>query len=173
MSEDSPMIPYRSFYKNGDDANDLFETCLADYNAAVTQFFDQCAEVCESPIEKLLLAALCSRMRLENTFFIAHPVSPTDNVSRNGVYCTPQVKIGSYRVDFLLMDMRHEPPKRTVIECDGHDYHERTKEQAKRDRSRDRWLAAEGIAVLRFTGSEIYNDPFLVADEIAQWIARS
>lgn len=45
-----------------------------------------------------------------------------------------------------------------VVECDGHDFHEKTKEQAKRDKSRDRDLQAAGITVLRFTGSEIYND---------------
>lgn len=42
-----------------------------------------------------------------------------------------------------------------ALECDGHEYHERTKEQAARDRSRDRALQLKGWVVLRFTGSEI------------------
>ncbi len=44
-----------------------------------------------------------------------------------------------------------------VIECDGHDFHERTKEQAQRDKKRDRELQAAGYKVFRFTGSEIWR----------------
>lgn len=45
-----------------------------------------------------------------------------------------------------------------AVFCDGHEFHERTKEQAKRDRSIDRSLQALGIPVLRFTGREIHAD---------------
>jgi hypothetical protein len=58
------------------------------------------------------------------------------------------------RVDFLLITMT----SRIAVELDGHDFHERTKEQAARDRSKDRGLLAEGYTVLRFTGSEIHAD---------------
>lgn len=51
------------------------------------------------------------------------------------------------------------------VELDGHDFHERTKEQAKRDKSRDRELQASGWVVLRFTGSEVFNDPYECASE--------
>ena len=44
------------------------------------------------------------------------------------------------------------------VECDGHDFHEKTKEQAARDKKRDRDLQALGYRVLRFSGSEIYRD---------------
>jgi hypothetical protein len=53
-----------------------------------------------------------------------------------------------------------------AVECDGHDYHERTKEQAKRDRSRDRRLSMLGFRVARFTGSEIYRNPSRCAEEV-------
>jgi very-short-patch-repair endonuclease len=56
------------------------------------------------------------------------------------------------------------------VECDGHDFHERTKEQAQRDKSRDRYLQANGWRVLRFTGSEIHRTPEKCADEIASII---
>lgn len=46
-----------------------------------------------------------------------------------------------------------------AVELDGHDFHERTKEQAARDKSRDRLLTAAGWRVLRFTGSEVYANP--------------
>lgn len=68
----------------------------------------------------------------------------------------PQEKIGDYRVDFVLVC---DKGKKVVVECDGHDFHERTKEQAAKDRKRDRELQAKGYLVLRYTGSEIYRSP--------------
>ena len=47
-----------------------------------------------------------------------------------------------------------------VVECDGHNFHERTKEQAARDRRRDREIQERGFKVARFTGAEIWADPF-------------
>ena len=40
-----------------------------------------------------------------------------------------------------------------VVECDGHDFHEKTKDQVARDKSRVRDLEIAGWRVLRFTGS--------------------
>lgn len=55
--------------------------------------------------------------------------------------------------------------KKMVIECDGHEFHERTKEQARRDRERDRFLQSIGYLVFRYTGAEIWADVFERADE--------
>ncbi len=52
-----------------------------------------------------------------------------------------------------------------VIECDGHDFHERTKVQAKRDRERDRLLQSFGFLVYRCTGQEIWEDVFACATQ--------
>ena len=83
---------------------------------------------------------------------------------------TPQAKIGRYRADFFIeyrltekMDWFSRPPKtdvKVVVECDGHDFHERTKRQAAHDRKRDRVMQEMGYLVYRFTGAEIYADPF-------------
>lgn len=66
---------------------------------------------------------------------------------------SPQVTIGPYRVDFLVTFNG----VKYVIECDGHDFHERTKEQAQKDKKRDRDLQNLGYKVFRFTGSEIWT----------------
>ena len=60
-----------------------------------------------------------------------------------------------FRPDFIFA----ERGVAIVVELDGHAFHERTKEQASRDKARDRSLVARGWSVLRFTGSEIYADP--------------
>ena len=54
-----------------------------------------------------------------------------------------------------------------MVECDGHDFHERTKQQAANDRSRDRDLISNGYTVLRYTGSELYRSPYKIGDELA------
>lgn len=42
-----------------------------------------------------------------------------------------------------------------LVDVDGHDFHERSKEQIQRDRSRDRRLLRCRLPVVRFTGSEV------------------
>lgn len=76
------------------------------------------------------------------------------------------------RIDFFItyIDESKGIEEHFAVECDGHDYHERTKEQAARDRRKDRNLARNGITVIRFTGSEIYRDPIGCAVEVEKII---
>lgn len=69
-----------------------------------------------------------------------------------------------YSADFAIV----APTFTIVVECDGHDYHERTKEQAAHDRKRDRAMTEAGITVLRYTGSEIWRNPFACAQQTIQ-----
>lgn len=84
----------------------------------------------------------------------------------NIVGVVQQVYIGDYRVDFLcMMEMWDSTKERMsvqwlAVECDGHEFHEKTKAQAARDKSRDRALLLRGIPCMRFTGSEIWKDPY-------------
>jgi very-short-patch-repair endonuclease len=66
-----------------------------------------------------------------------------------------QVPIASYFADLLLTA---NAGGRLVLECDGHDFHNVTKQQAAYDRARDRELLAMGIRTMRFTGSEIHHN---------------
>ena len=66
-------------------------------------------------------------------------------------------KVRNYRVDFLIA--RPSIGKYVAIEVDGAEFHERTRDQIWRDKTRDRDLLKVGIVTLRFTGSEVYNRP--------------
>lgn len=66
---------------------------------------------------------------------------------------TPQVNVDHYRLDFALIGNGFK----VAIELDGHDYHCR-QEQMTNDYKRQRRLQLKGWVVIRFTGSEIYND---------------
>mgnify|MGYP003580046510 CR=1 FL=1 len=65
----------------------------------------------------------------------------------------------------------HGKPRWMIVECDGHEFHERTKQQARRDKQRDRFFQSIGYKVLRFTGSEIWADPDECASEIIEQLA--
>ena len=73
------------------------------------------------------------------------------------LYCFAQNKIEFYTVDFFF-NVKNRDFLPVVVELDGHDWHERTKEQARRDRARDRELLRSGIVVVRYTGSEVYGN---------------
>jgi len=95
---------------------------------------------CESPIERLL-----------GIWMYCH-----------GIPFEAQRQIGKYRVDFCVGS--------AVIECDGFDYHDRTKEQATRDKQQERELMSLGFTVYRFSGTEIWADPEKCAKEVIKII---
>ena len=64
------------------------------------------------------------------------------------------VRFLGYKLDILIV---HAGGTMLGVECDGHDFHERTVQQASRDRARDRDMLKEGLSVVRFTGSDIHR----------------
>jgi very-short-patch-repair endonuclease len=121
----------------------------------------------ESPIERLLLCAVVLGCRIGATWFTPRISAPDEN---SDLQFEAQAQIEEFRVDFLFTVVSEDGIlSRLVVECDGHDFHERTKEQAARDRSRDRALQQAGFTVFRFTGSEIYRGPLKCARQIFQW----
>lgn len=98
-----------------------------------------------------------------------------------------QVPVGRYRADFAVRFVAyfnlptdfigdtwlHKGPEgfeqyelSIYVECDGHDFHEKTKAQARHDKMRDRFFVAEGHIVVRFTGSELYGNARQCAAEV-------
>jgi very-short-patch-repair endonuclease len=88
---------------------------------------------------------------------------------------SPQAVLRPYRVDFLIThcDTPYSRCKGVVVECDGHDFHEKTKEQAARDKSRDRDLQERGYQVFRYAGSEIWRDPIACARQVLGFVQKT
>lgn len=123
---------------------------------------------CESPIERLLAIGMysVSLCYMENFYpdIVVGGIYPQSEIVANEI---------TYRVDFSIPVLyKNESEHHFIIECDGHDFHEKTKQQAQRDRQRERNLIAAGYTVIRFTGSEIYNSPYKCAKEIIQIIIK-
>jgi very-short-patch-repair endonuclease len=103
---------------------------------------------CESPAEKDLLLAL---ERIE------------PQASKLGFELDGQFEVPPYRTDFAFVA---QDGRKLVVEVDGHDFHEKTPEQAGWDKKRDRYLVLGGWRVVRFTGTEVHRSAFTCASEV-------
>lgn len=129
----------------------------------LSQFRDA-ADKCDprSPLERRLLRALLDH---------CWPDILDRTVDGNILHDHPHMRLciqfqkHRYTTDFALCVM---PPGLgqlwVAIECDGHEYHDKTKEQADRDRARDRHFQALGWEVARYTGTQV--------NASAEWCAR-
>lgn len=128
----------------------------------------------ESPIERIFFNCFFVSSRSDPDFDIDLSILSGTGVlgERGNVFIGRQVRVLDWPVDFLIVTRSvfgDQTEARLVVECDGHEFHERTKEQAARDRSRDRALQASGHTVMRFTGSELYRDPMGCVLEVMHW----
>jgi len=115
---------------------------------------------CDSPIEKILATALVIE-------------------TKDGLYFEPQYEIQTenkkYIVDFLIFGDEFvnsflKKDFQLIIECDGYDFHQKTKKQVDYDNQREYDLKMEKYEILRFSGSKIYNEPIKCANEILNYI---
>ena len=140
----------------------------------------------DSPIERLFMTALVMATKFgtheyEQTFIYdgGREFKPETATKDPALHVEAQKQLPEWRVDFLVYAWcpgwdyggvkRAAEWVKLIVECDGHDYHERTKEQAAKDRSRDRWAQEKGYTVFRFTGSELYRDPWACAEQVIDW----
>jgi len=150
------------------------ERLLANNSAFMTKIIEMYTHdfsgTAESPIEKLFGAA--ATLSIETIYrgfdyeigggitFDEAEKRLNKNKGKDGILFS-QVMIDQFRVDFLLLHRSGVAGNAGfVIECDGHEFHEKTKEQAARDKARDRSISSRSLQIMRFTGSEIWRDPF-------------
>jgi len=130
----------------------------------VAEFYN---EDCESPIEQIFYFAFQIICFIRNDMPYTHYANllPQCEILANGnkyradFYFDPSCEIDNYDKSFKL-----------IIECDGHDFHERTKAQVIKGNQRDYDLKIAGYDVLHFSGSQIYNEPFKCAEEAYNYI---
>jgi very-short-patch-repair endonuclease len=80
---------------------------------------------------------------------------------------------GSYRLDFQVKPATEGRATFVIgIELDGHEFHERTKEQVARDKKRERAIVRAGVTVLRFSGSEVFHNTRKCIAEVTDFIRK-
>ena len=120
------------------------------------RYYTASAWQCESPIEQLLWIRLLSEFeKIVSDFRSFDKDADIRLFPQKEVEC----RKNKYRIDIAIEVDFMGKTYRFAIECDGHEFHEKTKEQALRDKKRQRDLTALGYHVIRFTGSEIWHKP--------------
>jgi very-short-patch-repair endonuclease len=93
---------------------------------------------------------------------------------KHNVTIKPQTQMtvagSTYRIDFVVT--WPEQKQKLAIEIDGHEFHEKTKQQAARDRARERSIVREGYTIMRYTGSEVFANPRKCVQEVASLIGQ-
>lgn len=173
---------------------DLMNGFLHQASEFMVHDFHDVFALTESPIESVLLKVMSCRM-LQCVFGLKYRVDGrTFGIVQYSDHflIEPQAAVGTFRVDFLVeyhgtqiirpsgdWDDDTAPAQfvpvtnRLIVECDGHDFHERTKEQAKKDKSRDRALKMAGYEAFHFTGSEIWGDPLACSDSVLEFLCQN
>lgn len=168
----------------------LYSVNNATYNVkwSLAQDVIEIVQETESPIEAMMVCGLISQVGsygFDIALFVdgksrrQHILSselPVDYKGRSVVGLQVQKHIGQYRADVVVSLAENVGPflnpvmhiVRCVVECDGHDFHEKTKTQASRDKKRDRDIQKLGYRILRFSGSDIHRDMNDCADSVYQ-----
>ena len=122
-----------------------------------------------SPIEADLLAWLFVQPAYRVATFSESRSLPLGRECQG--YIIPQAPLGKFKVDFLVVvGTSSSRFKMFAVECDGHEFHEKTKLQVARDKKRERYLTSIGCSMVRFSGSEIYKDPAGCAMEVLEMV---
>ena len=130
-----------------------------------------------SPIEQLLYCALRAIQKF-NFIDDADPIEVKGSYYLYGLSIQPQLKIGNYRVDFLVQFYRHiyntgeNVVKEVIVECDSQLFHDRTEKERRYEKTRDRFLAKQGYKIFHYTGKEITDSPLKIAAEIIAYVTE-
>ena len=125
----------------------------------------------QTPIERYFFIAFCWTLKAFELDGSTEVVTGKNEALGRKLRIYPQWDFNGWRVDYMMsFTPKSGVERRLVVECDGHDFHERTKEQAERDRSRDRELQNQGFTIFRFTGRELYRNPVVCASEAVGWL---
>jgi hypothetical protein len=127
---------------------------LNDYEDELVSNFERSVKQCESPLEAAFAAwwvALGHGRGFEVWLRHQVEVEAEGRTWRLDLVLTPTGRFESLR--------NHPLCPKIAIELDGHDFHERTKEQVARRNQRDRVLGMSGWTVWHISGSEFHANP--------------
>lgn len=117
----------------------------------------------KSPIEKIFITAF--------DYYTSY-----DNKKKIYLFSQQEIKIKdkTYYPDFLFeydeYVNNYNTDSKIIIECDGYEFHQKTKEQVQRDNEREYDLKMAGYEILRFSGTQIYKNPIKCAEDTYNYI---
>lgn len=124
------------------------------------------AELCESPIERSMLAALLTGHWAGFNALppVVHDTRKTsaENLPQAEVVIIPQLAFVRYRLDFAVVVVKDRKQVIVDVECDGAAYHT----DPIADLERMEYLKSWNIPVFRAKGSDLYENAIREADRI-------
>lgn len=116
-----------------------------------------------SPVEQLFFIEWeLYQKRTSSTLFDLMPQHQDKTTGKYFIDFVVNFELGAYpnfNNALTLEQFRAASPPMLGVEIDGHVWHEKTKKQVQYHKERERFLIKNGWKLLRFTGSEIYDDP--------------
>ena len=107
-----------------------------------------------TPIEQIFMAVSSAYEYFTNNS-LCFRFYPQHRIDING-----RIYIADFCCEhFIFEAQEYNLSKKIIIECDGYESHH-TKEQRNRDIYRENDIKLNGYSVIRFTGSQIYKNPF-------------
>ena len=117
----------------------------------------------KSPIEIVLFTALyIFKLKNKLNFFLE---------TQKEIKIDNKKYIADFYIEYdKLLNFFLKKDFKLIIECDGFEYHHNNKEQVNYDYERENNLKLNGYDIIRFTGSQIYNDPMKCVYQIISYI---
>ena len=140
-------------------------------------------------VQQLLLMPMLNQMDYPTVFY-NDVKSPIEQIfitafnyivscnNKKKIFLFPQVPINvgnkKYYSDFLFeydeYVNNYNTDSKIIIECDGYEFHQKTKEQVQRDNEREYDLKMAGYEILRFSGTQRYKNPIKCAEDTYNYI---
>lgn len=111
-------------------------------------------QLCESPIERDVLAALLVTQWHEGFWTVpprVHAPKSQPEMPAGDLVIVPQMAFVRFRVDFMVIATSSDYRKMFAVECDGADFHK----DPEKDRARDLYLSSWDIPTFRIKGTDI------------------
>lgn len=143
-------------------AKELILNNIDDIDKGLLEVILYGSECCDSPIEKILGTAINIETKGQLYFEAQYEIE-----TKGKKYIADFCIFGDEMVNNFLKN-----GFKLIIECDGYDFHQKTKKQVDYDNKREYYLKMEGYEILRFSGSKIYNDPIKCVNEILNYIRQ-
>ena len=114
---------------------------------------------------------------IEQMFCLALILLRDSNFVDGEIRIYPQYKIGKYSCDFMIEYKRLTGPGEfegnIIVECDSQEFHDRSERERRYEKTRERFIVSKGFRVLRFTGKEITENPFIPAIEVLSLLTKT
>lgn len=126
----------------------------------------------KSPIEQIFITAFsiyCKYTNKEEIYLLSQK-EVTCNDKK--YFVDFSFEADDYLADLTLGNKIKNTNFKLAIECDGYEFHQKTKEQVKQDNEREFDLKMAGYDVLRFSGTQIFNNPIKCAEDTYNFIMK-